>query len=339
MLSVPQDVFDDAYAYLIVIFLGIPFTLLYNLLSSILRSVGDSRTPFLFLAISTVLNIGLDLLCIIVFKWGVAGAAIATIAAQAVSGILCLIYIRFRVPLLTLSRADCKADAESIRDLVVMGIPMGLQTSITAIGSMVMQAANNGLGSVYVSGFTAGMRLKQFCMCPFDALGSAVSVFCGQNLGAKKPERIRQGVRLGVIVGVAYGFCIGLVMIFFGRSMSTLFVESSAGDVLDASAKYLRCMGYFFWSLGILNICRMATQGIGFSGRAVFSGVTEMFARSIVSLGFVGAFGYTAICFSDQTAWIAAVLYITPTCLHCIKKVTKQIEAEKANASLSESVG
>ena len=131
MLSVPQDVFDDAYAYLIVIFLGIPFTLLYNLLSSILRSVGDSRTPFLFLAISTVLNIGLDLLCIIVFKWGVAGAAIATIAAQAVSGILCLIYIRFRVPLLTLSRADCKADAESIRDLVVMGIPMGLQTSIT----------------------------------------------------------------------------------------------------------------------------------------------------------------------------------------------------------------
>ena len=294
MLSVPQDVFDDAYAYLIVIFLGIPFTLLYNLLSSILRSVGDSRTPFLFLAISTVLNIGLDLLCIIVFKWGVAGAAIA---------------------------------------------PMGLQTSITAIGSMVMQAANNGLGSVYVSGFTAGMRLKQFCMCPFDALGSAVSVFCGQNLGAKKPERIRQGVRLGVIVGVAYGFCIGLVMIFFGRSMSTLFVESSAGDVLDASAKYLRCMGYFFWSLGILNICRMATQGIGFSGRAVFSGVTEMFARSIVSLGFVGAFGYTAICFSDQTAWIAAVLYITPTCLHCIKKVTKQIEAEKANANLSESVG
>ena len=100
---------------------------------------------------------------------------------------MCLIYIRFRVPLLTLSRADCKADAESIRDLVVMGIPMGLQTSITAIGSMVMQAANNGLGSVYVSGFTAGMRLKQFCMCPFDALGSAVSVFCGQNLGAKKP--------------------------------------------------------------------------------------------------------------------------------------------------------
>ena len=163
--------------------------------------------------------------------------------------------------------------------------------------------------------------------------------FTGLLPDAARDFLARQGVRLGVTVGVAYGFCIGLVMIFFGRSMSMLFVDASAGDVLDASAKYLRCMGYFFWSLGILNICRMATQGIGFSGRAVFSGVTEMFARSIVSLGFVGAFGYTAICFSDQTAWIAAVLYITPTCLHCIKKVTKQIEAEKANANLSESVG
>ena len=339
MMGTPEDVLGHAVTYINIYFLGMIPSLIYNIGSGILRAVGDSRRPLFFLISATMTNIVLDVVLVIGLNMGVAGAAIATIAAQAVSGILCLIYIRFRVPLLTLSRADCKADAESIRDLVVMGIPMGLQTSITAIGSMVMQAANNGLGSVYVSGFTAGMRLKQFCMCPFDALGSAVSVFCGQNLGAKKPERIRQGVRLGVIVGVAYGFCIGLVMIFFGRSMSTLFVESSAGDVLDASAKYLRCMGYFFWSLGILNICRMATQGIGFSGRAVFSGVTEMFARSIVSLGFVGAFGYTAICFSDQTAWIAAVLYITPTCLHCIKKVTKQIEAEKANANLSESVG
>ena len=336
---IDADVMDAALTYLTVSAISFPFLASFNSSSALFRAMNDSRTPTMVSLGMNVMNLVGNSILIFGMKWGVAGAAIATIAAQAVSGILCLIYIRFRVPLLTLSRADCKADAESIRDLVVMGIPMGLQTSITAIGSMVMQAANNGLGSVYVSGFTAGMRLKQFCMCPFDALGSAVSVFCGQNLGAKKPERIRQGVRLGVIVGVAYGFCIGLVMIFFGRSMSTLFVESSAGDVLDASAKYLRCMGYFFWSLGILNICRMATQGIGFSGRAVFSGVTEMFARSIVSLGFVGAFGYTAICFSDQTAWIAAVLYITPTCLHCIKKVTKQIEAEKANANLSESVG
>ena len=325
MLSVPQDVFDDAYAYLIVIFLGIPFTLLYNLLSSILRSVGDSRTPFLFLAISTVLNIGLDLLCIIVFKWGVAGAAIATIAAQAVSGILCLIYIRFRVPLLTLSRADCKADAESIRDLVVMGIPMGLQTSITAIGSMVMQAANNGLGSIYVSAFTAGMRIKQFLLCPFDAIGTAASVFCSQNYGAAKPDRIRKGLWQSMLVAVVYGIVAGLIMIFAGRTLSMIFVGKEAVDVLDASGKYLRCMGFFYWSLGILNISRMVTQGLGYPMRAVISGVTEMLARSIVSLCFVGSFGYTAICFADQTAWVSACFYIFPTCLYCVHKTTKKL--------------
>ena len=330
MLSVPQDVFDDAYAYLIVIFLGIPFTLLYNLLSSILRSVGDSRTPFLFLAISTVLNIGLDLLCIIVFKWGVAGAAIATIAAQAVSGILCLIYIRFRVPLLTLSRADCKADAESIRDLVVMGIPMGLQTSITAIGSMVMQSANNSLGSVYVSAFTAAVKIKQFALCPFDALATATSVFCSQNLGAGQARRIRQGMFRGMGVAVGYGVFAGLILILFGRTISTMFLSKDNVEVLDASAKYLRCMGYFYWSLGILNVSRMVTQGLGFSGRAFFSGVMEMIARTVVSLGFVGTFGYRAICFADQTAWIAACVYIFPTCLYCMKKVTGVLRPETA---------
>ena len=337
--NTPDNIIDLADIYIRTIFIGIPFTLLYNMTSALMRALGDSKRPLYFLLVASFLNIGLDLLCIITFKMGVFGAAFATVFSQAVAGLGSLWYILKHYNELRWNKEEGRLSRQHCVKLCGMGIPMGLQTSITAIGSMVMQAANNGLGSVYVSGFTAGMRLKQFCMCPFDALGSAVSVFCGQNLGAKKPERIRQGVRLGVIAGVAYGFCIGLVMIFFGRSMSMLFVESSAGDVLDASAKYLRCMGYFFWSLGILNICRMATQGIGFSGRAVFSGVTEMFARSIVSLGFVGAFGYTAICFSDQTAWIAAVLYITPTCLHCIKKVTKQIEAEKANANLSESVG
>ena len=331
MLSVPQDVFDDAYAYLIVIFLGIPFTLLYNLLSSILRSVGDSRTPFLFLAISTVLNIGLDLLCIIVFKWGVAGAAIATIAAQAVSGILCLIYIRFRVPLLTLSRADCKADAESIRDLVVMGIPMGLQTFITAIGSMVMQSANNGLGGDYVSGFTAGVKLKQFTLCPFDAIGTAVSVFCSQNLGAGQSARIKKGLKEGIALGIGYGVFAGLILIFFGRPLSMIFVSKDAAGVLDASAQYLRCMGFFYWTLGILNITRMVTQGLGYSGRAFFSGVTEMFARTIVSLCFVGQFGYNAICFADQTAWVAACCYIAPTCFYCVKKVTRMLQTTEGN--------
>ena len=332
LLSTPEDIFDNAYLYLLIIFLGIPFTILYNLLSCILRAVGDSRTPFMFLAFSATLNIFLDMLCIIVLKWGCAGAAIATIAAQAVSGSCCLVYMIKRFEILRLRKTDCHFTASGAGEMLSMGVPMGLQFSITAIGSMVMQSANNGLGSVYVSGFTAGMRIKQFTMCPFDAIATAVSVFCSQNLGAAKVKRIYQGIKKGMVISVIYGLAAGIVLIFAGRTLAMLFVGSEgaqAVQVLDAAAKYLRCMGFFYWSLGILNVCRMTTQGLGFSGRAVFSGVTEMIARIFVSFVFVSRYGYTAICFADQTAWVSACLYIVPTCLFCIHKIAKHLETDK----------
>ena len=327
LLSVPQDIYQNAYQYLVIIFLGIPFTLLYNYLSSILRSIGDSRTPFVFLMISTVLNIFLDLLCIMVLKWGCAGAAVATITAQAISGLLCLCFIMRRVEVLRLSRENCHIRKEVAGELALMGFPMGLQFSITAIGSMVMQAANNSLGSVCVSGFTAGMRIKQFTMCPFEALGTAISVYCGQNLGAGKPDRIRKGIYEGLVMAVGYGIIAGLILISFGRPLSMLFVSREAVDVLDASGKYLRYLGFFYWALGILNVCRFSTQGLGYSGRSVFSGVTEMFARSIVGIVFVRYFGYTAICAADPAAWVSACFYIVPTCFFCLKKSSERWNA------------
>ncbi|MDO4321879.1 MAG: MATE family efflux transporter [Lachnospiraceae bacterium] len=327
LLSTPEDIYGNAYRYLLVIFLGIPFTLLYNLLASILRAVGDSRTPFLFLAFSASLNILLDLFCIVVLKWGCAGAAIATITAQAVSGICCLLFIRRRYDLIRLKKEECHMNGRRVKELLQMGLPMGLQFSITAIGSMVMQSANNSLGSIYVSGFTAGMRIKQFAMCPFDAIGNAVSVFCSQNFGAGKAERIKKGLWEGNGIAMLYGVLAGLVLIFAGRTLSMLFVSSADVEVLDASEKYLRCLGYFFWSLGALNVCRMSVQGLGFPGRAIFSGVTEMVARTVVSFVFTGYFGFTAICFSDQTAWISACLYIVPMCVICVRKATAQITA------------
>lgn len=322
ILSVTEDIYDNAYAYLIVIFLGIPFTLLYNYLSSILRAIGDSRTPFLFLAFSACLNIFLDLFCIIVLQWGCAGAAIATVASQAISGLCCLVFIAKKKEVLHLSSQDRVFRSNAAKELLQMGLPTGLQFSITAIGSMVMQSANNSLGSVYVSGFTAGMKLKQFTLCPFDAFATAASVFCSQNLGAGEYDRIRKGLKESIAIAVTYGALIGLVLIFAGRFLSMIFVSSDAADVLDASAQYLRCLGYFYWCLGLLNVTRMVTQGLGYSGRAFFSGVTEMIARTFVSLCFVGTFGYTAICFADQTAWISACLYIVPTCLFCVRKAT-----------------
>ena len=261
MLSVTEDIYGNARIYILIIFLGLPFTLLYNFLSSILRAVGDSRTPFLFLAFSACLNVVLDLICIIVFKWGCAGAAFATITAQAISGLFCLIFIIKKVQILHPKRKDCHLQPVYVKEMLVMGLPMGLQFSITAIGSMVMQSANNGLRSIYVSGFTAGMRIKQFAMCPFDALANGVSVFCSQNLGAGKIKRIRKGLWQGVGVGFIYGLLIGLVLIFAGRSLSACATSNTRSSVRTRR----RC-----W-MPQPNICVVSVSSTGVSDRSVSS--------------------------------------------------------------------
>ena len=299
-------------------------------IEKMLQATGSMVMPMIIQLVGAVANIIFDPILIFNFNMGVAGAAIATVVSQLGSGVLCVWYMRKHFEVLRMEKDDWRLRKTEVLRLLGMGVPVGLQFSITAIGSMVMQSANNGLGSVCVSGFTAGMRIKQFTMCPFDAFATAASVFCSQNLGAGKADRIKQGLRQGIAVAVGYGAFAGLILIFAGRTLSMIFVSKDSVEVLDASAKYLRCMGYFYWTLGILNVCRMVTQGLGYSGRAVFSGVMEMLARTIVSLGFVGMFGFTAICFADQTAWVAASLYIAPTCLYCIRKSTKKLEAEKA---------
>ena len=327
ILSTPADVFQGAWVYLFILFLGIPFTLLYNLTSGIMRAIGDSKTPFIFLAISTILNVFFDLFCIVVLKWGCAGAAIATVSAQAISGFLCLFYIIRKYPVLKMQKEECHLIGDYQKTLMIMGFPMGLQFSITAIGSMVMQSANNGLGSVYVSAFTAASRLKMFAMCPFDALATAVSTFCSQNYGAKKLDRIKQGLWQGTTVGVFYGIAVGIILIFFGRELSMIFVTGGEDAVLDASGQLLHYSGYFYWALGILNVVRLCTQGLGYSGRAIFSGVVEMIARIVVSIWFVPVFGFMAICFADQAAWVTAVMYILPTCIYCVKKIEKEFNS------------
>lgn len=325
ILQVNHEIFNGAYAYLVVIFAGIPFTLLYNYLSAILRAIGDSKTPFFFLAFSAFLNIGLDFFCILVLHWGCAGAAIATIFAQAVSGILCLLLIAFKVNILHIPKSSRYFDKKHSTKLLVMGVPMGLQFSITAIGSMVMQSANNALGTIYVSGFTAGMRIKSLMMCPFDALGAAVSTFLSQNYGAQKLDRIYDGYYKGVIVGVLYGAFACVVMVFFGRILSMMFVSASEAQVLDASALYLRRMGYFYPILGILITTRMSVQGLGYSGRAMLAGFVEMIARCVVALCFVPIFKFNAITWADQTAWVSATLVLIPLWIITIKTIKKKM--------------
>lgn len=324
LMKTPQNIFKGAYDYLFIIFLGIPFSLLYNLLAGILRAVGDSKTPFIFLAISTILNIILDLIFILLFHWGCAGAAAATITAQAVSGLLCLRLVYKKFDILMIQKEERKIDGKTLQDCIIMGVPMGLQYSITAIGSMFLQTSNNNLGAVYISAFAAGSKLKQFAMCPFDALATAVSNFCSQNLGACQFNRIRKGLKTGIAIGVIYGAISGIILNLWGYELSTLFVSASEVDVLKASALYVGHLGLFFWAIGFLNNCRLSIQGIGYAGISIVSGILEMIARIVVSLAFVPKFGYTAITFADQCAWLAACLYCVPLVFILIKRQEKK---------------
>ncbi len=321
IMQTPDNIYRDAYQYLLVIFLGIPFTLLYNLLSSLLRAVGNSKAPFLFLAVSTFLNVFLDLFCIAVLHLGCAGAAIATVASQALSGLACLVYIIRCMPVLHPEKADCRWNGSIARNLVVMGVPMGLQYSVTAIGSMVMQSANNGLGSIYVSGFTAGTKVKQLMLCPFDAVSTAMATFVGQNMGARRMDRVKQGIRITLITAVGYGLLAGVIMNVGGHFLGSLFVDAANASVIDAAAHYMGALGVLYWLLAILDVTRYAIQSLGYSGRSVISGAMEMVARIVVAMIFVPLFGYTAICWTDQAAWFAACAYLIPMLLHLLRKV------------------
>ncbi len=320
LLKTPTNIMDNSYWYLFIIFLGIPFTLLYNYLAAVLRSIGDSKTPFLFLAFSSVLNIGLDFFCIVNLHWGVPGAAIATIFSQAVSSFLCLFLIHIKFPLLHTTPETKKWDKEMALHMVNMGVPMGLQFSITAIGSMMMQASNNALGSEFVSALAAGQKINNFAMCPFEALGASISTFISQNLGAKNKGRIYEGLKVGTIVALIYSVIAGLVLVFTGYYLGMLFVSSSEVIVLTYTAQYLKYVGIFYALLGLLYVYRMSTQGIGESRLAIQAGVLEMIARTGASLLIVSKLGYTGICIEDPLAWIFADVYIIPICFYAIKR-------------------
>ena len=322
IMRTPKTLYKEAYDYLLIIFLGIPCNILYNYTSAILRAVGNSKTPFYFLVFSSILNIILDFYCILSLHWGVAGAAIATIFSQGLSGILCIFVIIKKYETLRISKEYRKFNSIHCIDLLNMGLPMGFQFSITAIGSMFIQSANNSLGALYTSGFAAATKIKQFTMSPLDSLANGVSTFVSQNLGAKKYDRIKQGLISGLSIGLIYAIGIGIVLIFFGKQMSYLFLSKDNIDVLNISYQFLKTIGMFFWDLCLLLIIRMSLQGIGFANRAVFVGVFETIARITISFTLVPIIGYTAICFADPIPWIFGSIYVIIMFIICYKKIT-----------------
>lgn len=322
-MNTPEDIIDGAYAYIFVIFMGIPATYLYNMVSGIIRSLGDSRTPLIFLVISSLLNVALDLFFIIVLKMGVAGAAWATVVAQAVSGICCLAFMAKRFEILHMTKEEAVPDKGIMMTLCNMGIPMGLQYSITAIGSIIVQVAVNGLGSMAVAAVTAGSKISMFFCCPFDALGSTMATYGGQNIGARKLDRIGAGLKAAVIMGVVYAIVALVALIFYGDVISLLFLDADQVEILGQVQQFVLINASFFIPLALVNTVRFLIQGMGYSKLAVLAGVCEMVARSVAGFCLVPFFGYLAVCFASPLAWIAADIFLIWS-YHAIMKNLKK---------------
>lgn len=332
LMKTPRDIFDNAYIYIFIIFVGIPATYLYNMLSGIIRAMGDSKTPLVFLTLSSALNIALDLLCIIGFNMGVAGAAVATVVSQGVSGILCLFYMIKKFPILKIQKEEWRPDPSHMRILCGMGIPMGLQYSITAIGSVILQTAVNTLGSGAVAAVTAASKVGIFFCCPFDALGSTMATYCGQNVGAKQLKRIGEGLKACSVLGIVYSVIAFGILFLFGDKLSGLFVTSADAALLERARLFLIISSAFYIPLTFVNIVRFMIQGMGFSTFAIFAGVCEMVARSIAGLILVPAFGFIGVCFASPLAWLFADAFLFPAYRHVKKKLEKQFNQGKAEA-------
>ena len=325
LMHTPEDIFQDAYTYIMIICGGIFAQVLYNILASILRALGNSKTPLYFLILAALLNIVLDLTFIIVFHMGVAGAAWATITAQGVSGVLCLIYIIKYVPELRLKADDWRFRSEIAKKEILVGIPMGLQYSITAIGSVILQSAVNTLGSNAVASMTAGSKIGMFFCCPFDAMGSTMATYGGQNVGAKKMDRISKGLKACSMLGIGYAILAFVILALTGRNLALFFVERAEVEVIGNVYLFLLINSAFYIPLAFVNIVRFLIQGMGYSKFAILAGVCEMAARTLVGFALVPLFGFPAACFASPVAWIFADAFLFPAYRHVYRKTEKML--------------
>ena len=335
-MNTPEDIMDGAYRYIFVIFLGIPATYLYNMVSGVIRSLGDSRTPLYFLILSSLLNVALDLFTIVGLGMGVDGAAWATVLSQAASGIACLAYMKKRFEILRMTKEEAAFDWQMAKILCGIGIPMGLQYSITAIGSIILQVAVNGLGSLSVAAMTAATKIGMFFCCPFDALGSTMATYGGQNIGAKKLDRIGEGLKAAIWMGTAYSLLALAVLYGFGGKSALLFLDSGEREILGMVRQYLQVNATFYIPLVLVNVVRFLIQGMGYSKRAVLAGVCEMAARAVVGFLLVPYFGYPAVCYASPCAWIAADLFLIPSYLSIMRRLYQKQGISPSKAGLLE---
>ena len=324
LIHTPEELYADAVLYIRILFLGIPATVLYNYASSVLRAMGDSQHPFYFLLAASVLNIGLDYLLIVSMGMGVDGAALATVLSQLLSGGLCAFWFFTRTAKqeeLTFRGQSSLLSAGHCKRLAYIGFPMGFEYSVSAIGAVIMQDAINLLGSTAVAAQTAGAKIRQMFTLPMESVGMAMATYVGQNHGAHRTDRIKQGIKDGCTIQLTY--CVAAwVVIFFVKPYAVGLVLGDADPAVTAGAiQYLAIMSMLFCFHGLLMIFRNTLQGLGYSVQAIISGVGELIGRSLGGLLAVKTgLGYVGICLSNPFAWGLAMLY----CMFMVRRMLKR---------------
>ena len=323
-LNTPDNIIDDSYTYIWIIFLGIPATIMYNLASGIMRSLGDSRTPVYFLLLSSVINIILDI--VMIGPLGIAGPAWATVISQLIAGLLCIMYIRRKYEILRFVKGEGRPSNKYIGRLLYMGVPMGLQYSITAVGSVVLQSAVNVLGSTYVASSATALKVSMFFMCPFDALGNTAATYGGQNMGARKYDRISSGLKWAVAIGFVYSLIAFVVLGIFGQDFIRMFIKNPSSLLLKNTAMFLKYNSMFYFALSLVNTVRFLIQGMGYSVLAVLAGVFEMLARGFAGFFLVPKFGYVAACLASPLAWVMADVFL----IMAYKLIMRRLRGQEA---------
>lgn len=335
LMNTPEDIFADAYTYSMLICSGVVACIFYNLFSSLLRAIGNSKVPLFFLVFSACLNVVLDLLLILCFHMGVAGAAIATNISQGVSAVLCLIYIYKNVPVLCPERTQWRLSASDTAYQMRMGIPMALQFSITASGAMVMQAAINLFGSVAVAAFTAASKVQNLVTQGMMSMGQTMASYGGQNYGKGDYHRLEKGVRSALLISVIYSLLAAAAVGLFLRPLLSLFFS---GDIDMASlmpwAKtYIYMCAVFYIPLSTIFIFRNIMQGCGYSFLPMMGGVVELFAHMITALIAMKLVSFPLACFCDPAAWVGAALFTGFSWLSVKKKLRASLLPEDTSSS------
>ncbi|MDQ2046553.1 MATE family efflux transporter [Enterococcus faecium] len=328
LMQTPPEILDQAQTFISIILLGIFASVSFNLLSNVIRALGDSRTPLFFLIIAVIINVVLDLIFIIYFGMGVEGAAIATVIAQVSSSVLCLVYIKKKMPLLQLRKKDFKFEKEEFAVHLNAALPMAFQSSIIAVGAIVLQAALNSLGTDVVAAQAAAGRIDQFANQPMMSLGIAMATFTAQNYGAKEYGRILQGVRQTLLMSVGFSLLAGAIVIFFGHFFVQLFVSPSETRVFELAQTYFNINGSLYWILAVLFILRYTLQGLGQSKIPTIAGMMELLMRSFAAIVLTGMWGYPGAAAASPLAWIGSVAVLLYSYMRSMNQLKHMGEEE-----------